>query len=109
MRNLQNSLKLLEESRKYLAGGVASGVQNAFSPHALFMDYGEGSHIFDVDGNQYVDYVLGFRPLILGHAPKILTDAVSDQLRRGTVFGSPSKDLVELSRILCELLPSGCA
>jgi glutamate-1-semialdehyde 2,1-aminomutase len=106
MRNLSKSKALLEESRKYLAGGVPSGVQSAFAPHPIFVDHGQGSHFYDVDGNAYLDYVLGFGPLILGHAPCVLTQAITDQLERGTVFGSPNEAIITLSRLICEILPS---
>ena len=105
MRNIKKSEVLLDEARKYLAGGVPSGVQGAFAPHPLFVDRGEGAHFYDVDGNAYIDYVLGFGPLILGHAPAVLTRAVTEQIQRGTVFGSPSENLLELSRLACEIIP----
>ena len=106
MISLNRSKILLDEARNFLAGGVPSVVQNAFLPHAIFMEHGKGSHLYDVDGNSYLDYVLGFGPLILGHAPDGLNEAVIAQVKRGALFGAPSELLVELSRLTCEILPS---
>src|SRR5690625_5828815 len=67
------SAALLERSKRVLAGGVSSEFRKFSSPHALFYTHGEGSRLFDVDGNEYLDFSLSQGPLILGHShPEVL-------------------------------------
>ena len=70
-----NSQELFEESKKIIPGGVSSPVR-AFKPYPFFVAKGEGSHIYDVDGNSYIDHCLAYGPLILGHADKDITSGV---------------------------------
>jgi len=106
VRTLTKSKELLEASKQHLAGGAPSAIETLFLPHPVLIDHGEGSHFYDVDGNEYIDYVLGFGPLILGHCPPMVIEAVKDQLQRGSAFGAPYAALAELSRRVCEILPS---
>ena len=72
----------------------------------LFMERGEGSRIFDVDGNSYVDYVMSYGPLVLGHTHPEVVEAIERTARRGTTFGAPTELEVELAGLVCEAVPS---
>lgn len=87
-----------------LPGGVDSPVR-AFEPYPFFIEQGEGSRIRDVDGNEYVDYCLAYGPLILGHRPPEVVEAVRDQLKRGILFGIPSELELELAEKITKHVP----
>jgi len=88
----QASIAYKEVAARSVAGGVASSWQDA-PPHAIYIDRGEGSRIWDVDGNEYVDFHLGYGAMVVGHAhPKVL-EAIQRQARRGTHFAQPTRDL----------------
>ena len=106
MYSTARSKAMFEESQKHLAGGVGSHVRASVKPYPVFMDHGRGSHIYDVDGNEYVDFLLAYGPLILGHCPEPVVKAVKEQLDRGTAFGTPHAVEIELSKLICELVPS---
>jgi glutamate-1-semialdehyde 2,1-aminomutase len=74
-----------ERSRRTFAGGIGSAAR--ILPEPLFAQSGRGSRLIDIDGNEYIDYVLGYGPLILGHAPKVVNDAVIAQIPKGTMYG----------------------
>jgi glutamate-1-semialdehyde 2,1-aminomutase len=71
-----------------------------------FIDHGEGSRIFDVDGNSYIDYVGSWGPLLLGHRPPAVIDALREVLESGTSFGAPTAREVELAELIAEMVPS---
>ena len=71
-----------------------------------FIARGEGSHIFDVDGNEYIDYICSWGPLILGHRPKPVIDALAAALEIGTSFGAPTGREVELAELIIDAVPS---
>lgn len=107
MRKLQKSKKLFEESRRYFAGGVGSNprlIRELGFP--IYFERGMGSKIYDADGNEYIDYVLGMGPLILGHCPSAVVEAVKKQLDMGTIFASSIPQELDLSRKVCECFPS---
>jgi glutamate-1-semialdehyde 2,1-aminomutase len=91
------SIRTYERARRALAGGVSSNFRLGGSPVPLFFERGEGAHLIDVDGNQYVDYVLGMGPDVLGHAPASVVAAVRDQLPRGQLFAGQTRGEVELA------------
>jgi glutamate-1-semialdehyde 2,1-aminomutase len=102
---MSKSERLFERAKKLMPGGVNSPVR-AFLPYPFFTRRAKGSKLFDVDGKEYIDYCLGFGPLILGHAyPKVI-EAVKAQLEDGTLFGTPSEQEVELAEIVCKVVPS---
>ncbi len=105
MDRFSRSRALLEESRKYLAGGVSTSVRRPSRPFPLFFDHAEGAHLFDVDGNRYVDYTLGWGPLVLGHSHPEMVRAVADQLRKGQTYGAQHRWEVEVARRLVDLIP----
>ncbi|MBO6574476.1 MAG: glutamate-1-semialdehyde 2,1-aminomutase [Rhodothermales bacterium] len=99
---------LFAEAQSLLPGGVDSPAR-AFrsvggNPH--FMASGKGAWMTDVDGNRFVDYVLSFGPLILGHAPEVLTSALAEAAAKGTSFGAPSPLELELARLVQAFMPS---
>ncbi|MGQ9645817.1 MAG: aspartate aminotransferase family protein [Thermodesulfobacteriota bacterium] len=106
MLKLETSISLFEESRRYLAGGVGSNARLTAEMSPIYFKKGLGSKVYDVDGNEYIDYVLAWGPLILGHCPPAVVAAVKRQLDAGTIFGSSVQEEVDLSRRICEYMPS---
>jgi glutamate-1-semialdehyde 2,1-aminomutase len=103
---LDASAALYAAARNVVPGGVGSNDRGLVHPHPIFITHGSGSHIWDVDGNEYVDYLLGYGPLLLGHAHPTLIDAVQRQLSRGSVYGIPHRLEVEVGELLADLFPS---
>ncbi len=99
------SEELFARSRALTPGGVSSPVR-AFPPNPLFIAGGKGSHITDVDGNDYVDLCMAYGPLIAGHACPEAMEAAAAQLRKGTVYGAPSEPELELIGAITERVPS---
>jgi glutamate-1-semialdehyde 2,1-aminomutase len=104
----KRSEELFEAAQKSIPGGVNSPVR-AFGNLGItppFIVSGQGSHIQDVDGREYVDYVGSWGPLIFGHAhPKVL-DAIRRTLERGTSFGAPTELEIEMAERICDMVPS---
>jgi len=102
------SEELFEEAVGLLPGGVSSPVRafRAVGGSPLFIERGEGAYVVDVDGNRYVDYVLSWGPLVLGHAhPRVVT-ALEDAVRCGTSYGAPSPLELDLARLIRDAIPS---
>lgn len=99
-----NSKDLYEDAKRLIPGGVNSPVR-AFDPYPFFISEGEGSRITDVDGNEYLDYCLGYGPLILGHKPPVVMKAILEQLKKGTHFGIPNKAEIKLAEKIVSLVP----
>ena len=102
---LSESERLFKKAKRLIPGGVNSPVR-AFTPYPFFTKTAKGSHLTDVDGKEYIDYCLGYGPLILGHAAKQIVEAVKDQLDQGTLYGTPSEQEVELAELICKCVPS---
>ncbi len=100
------SQQMYEDAKEIFAMGVGSQVQSFAKPHPLYMTHGCGSRLYDVDGNEFIDYLLNYGPLILGHSPKILNDAVKSQLDKGTAFGEPHSLQIEVCKLLIDAIPS---
>jgi glutamate-1-semialdehyde 2,1-aminomutase len=102
------SARLMERALKRMPGGVNSPVRafRSVGGDPLFMEQGEGSRISDADGNSYVDYVMSYGPLVLGHAHPQVIEAVERTARKGTTFGAPTELEVELAELVCEAVPS---
>jgi glutamate-1-semialdehyde 2,1-aminomutase len=100
------SCQMYEEAKQVFAMGVGSQVQSFGRPHPLYMTHGAGSKLYDLDGNEFIDYLLNYGPLILGHCPKVLHDSIRSQLDQGTAFGEPHPLQVEAARLLVEAVPS---
>ncbi|HXI72209.1 MAG TPA: glutamate-1-semialdehyde 2,1-aminomutase [Verrucomicrobiae bacterium] len=106
--NRVQSEKLFAEALKYIPGGVNSPVRafRAVGGNPFFVNRASGSKIWDVDGNELIDYVLTWGPAILGHAhPKIIA-AVKAAAEHGTSFGIPNPLEVTMAKLICELVPS---
>jgi glutamate-1-semialdehyde 2,1-aminomutase len=86
------SIEYREIAERHVAGGVASSWQ-ASPPHAIFIDRGDGSRIWDIDGNEYIDYHLGYGAMVVGHAHPAVVEAIQRQASRGTHFAQPTKHL----------------
>lgn len=106
--NLKKSLQAFNEAKKFMPGGVNSPVRSFSSVNSNppFISHGKGSHIFDIDGNEYVDFVGSWGPLILGHANPRVVDALSRQIARGTSFGAPTELETKLARLVNKIFPS---
>ncbi|MGH3136644.1 MAG: glutamate-1-semialdehyde 2,1-aminomutase [Gaiellaceae bacterium] len=107
-RGRARSEELFAEAVNLLPGGVSSPVRafRAVGGSPLFIERGEGAYLIDVDGNRYVDYVLSWGPLILGHAHPRVVAALEDAVPRGTSFGAPSPLELELARLIRGAMPS---
>ncbi len=104
----ERSDELFAEALELLPGGVSSPVRafKAVGGSPLFIERGEGAYLVDVDGNRYVDYVLSWGPLILGHAHPRVVAALGEAARKGTSFGAPSPLELELARLIRAAMPS---
>jgi len=108
MSGLQRSAALFERACRHIPGGVNSPVRafGAVGGTPVFIAEAAGATITDVDGNQYVDYVGSWGPMILGHGHATVTRALEEALGRGTSFGAPTEGEVELAALVAELVPS---
>ncbi len=108
MLAMDRSARLMERALRRMPGGVNSPVRafRSVGGDPLFMQRGEGSRIIDVDGNSYVDYVMSYGPLVLGHAHPEVVEAIERTARKGTTFGAPTELEVELAELVCEAVPS---
>ncbi|MEW5957819.1 MAG: glutamate-1-semialdehyde 2,1-aminomutase [Chloroflexota bacterium] len=106
--NFSNSKKLFAAAQKVIPGGVNSPVRafRAVGGQPLFIDRAEGAHVWDADGNRYIDYVLSWGPLILGHAHPRVVEALQRAAKRGTSYGAPTALETELAELVCEMVPS---
>jgi glutamate-1-semialdehyde 2,1-aminomutase len=105
---MNRSSELFARAQRRIPGGVNSPVR-AFrnvDGEPFFVDRGQGARIWDVDGNEYIDYVGSWGPAILGHAPKVVVEAVRDAATRGLSFGIPNLLEAEMAELICEWIPS---
>lgn len=104
----ERSQALYEAAQRVLPGGVNSPVRafRAVGGTPLFIEQGAGTHIWDADGNRYIDYVLSWGPLVLGHAPQAVTEAITRQALLGTSFGAPTKLETQLAELVIEIMPN---
>ncbi|HET9857065.1 MAG TPA: glutamate-1-semialdehyde 2,1-aminomutase, partial [Chthoniobacterales bacterium] len=104
----RRSSKLFAGAQERIPGGVNSPVR-AFrnvGGEPFFVERAAGAKIWDVDGQEYIDYVGSWGPAILGHAPNVVVDAVRDAAARGLSFGIPNPLEVELAELICQWMPS---
>ena len=96
------------EARRFIPGGVNSPVRafRGVGGEPFFVERAEGSHIWDLDGNELIDYVGTWGPAILGHAPAVVRDAIVAAASRGVSFGIPNAFEVEMARLICQWVPS---
>jgi glutamate-1-semialdehyde 2,1-aminomutase len=108
MKNNGTSEALFEKSLAVIPGGVNSPVR-AFKSVGLpprFIQSGRGSKIRDVDGNEFIDFVASWGPLILGHAHPEIIDALSDAMHKGTSFGAPTRQELDMAQTIADMVPS---
>ncbi len=105
---LEKSKKLFEEAQKYLVGGVNSPVRafKSVGMEPVFIKKGKGSRVWDVDDNEYIDYVLSWGPLILGHANDQIINAIKEVSNYGTSFGAPTELEIEMAKAVIDAVPS---
>ena len=108
MKNLNRSEHLFEEAQRYLPGGVDSPVRafKAVGGTPIFIKRGEGSRLYDEDGNEFIDYVCSWGPLILGHAHPGVVKAIKKAVERGSSFGAPTELETKLAKLICAAMPS---
>jgi glutamate-1-semialdehyde 2,1-aminomutase len=104
----ERSRKIFEASRRLMPGGVNSPVRAflAVGGEPVVFAYGLGPRFFDVDGNEYIDYVLSWGPLILGHAHPSIVEIIQRAAERGTTFGAPTELEAEMARLVVDAVPS---
>ncbi|MGM0770110.1 MAG: glutamate-1-semialdehyde 2,1-aminomutase [Halobacteriota archaeon] len=105
MVTLEKSKDLFDKAKNLLPGGVSSPVR-AISPYPFYTKSANGSHITDVDGNEYIDYCLAYGPNILGHANPVIKEAIVEQLDKGWLYGTPTELEVTLAEKIASLYPS---
>lgn len=100
--NRHNSDLLFEEAKTLFPGGVNSPVRafKAVGGHPLFIDHGAEAHLYDADGNKFIDFCCSYGPLILGHAPEEVVEAVNETVKKGTTFGAPTKLENDLANLI---------
>ncbi|MSQ14608.1 MAG: glutamate-1-semialdehyde-2,1-aminomutase, partial [Dehalococcoidia bacterium] len=106
--NTSHSQELYAEAQKYMPGGVSSPVRafRAVGGNPLFIQRGAGSHIYDADGNEFIDYVCSWGPLIAGHAHPKVVAAIQKAAELGTSYGAPTEAEIELAKLIISALPS---
>jgi glutamate-1-semialdehyde 2,1-aminomutase len=106
--NTPKSIELFKQAISLLPGGVDSPVRafRAVGGQPLFIDHGQGPYLYDVDGNRYIDYVLSWGPLILGHARQEVVVALQKAIEKGSSFGAPSPLEVQLAEAVMTLMPN---
>lgn len=103
MRRTDTSEALFERASRYIPGGVNSPVRafRAVGLTPLYIDHGRGAHVFDADGNEYIDYISSWGPLLLGHAFPPIQEAIRQELEKGTSYGACNAREVEMAELIC--------
>ena len=106
--NFTKSQQLYQQALNLIPGGVNSPVRACKSVGAapLFIDRADGSHIFDADGNRFIDYIGSWGPMILGHRHPAVIEAIAEVLQRGTSFGAPMDLEIQLAQMVIDAYPS---
>lgn len=105
--SIEKSKALFAEAKQVIPGGVNSPVRSfrSVGGNPLFIERAKGSHIYDVDGHAYIDYVLSWGPMILGHAHPEILAALTDAMQRGTSYGAPTALETEMAKAILRVLP----
>ncbi|RDU36290.1 glutamate-1-semialdehyde-2,1-aminomutase [Neobacillus piezotolerans] len=108
MRSYDKSIEAFKEAKTLMPGGVNSPVRafKSVNMDPIFMARGKGSKIYDIDGNEYIDYVLSWGPLILGHTNDRVVEAIKKVAELGTSYGAPTLMENELAKLVIERVPS---
>ncbi len=105
--NHENSRALYDRALSVLPGGVNSSVRAAIRPYPFFIERGDGGHLIDADGNRYIDFVMGYGPLLLGHnLPQQVESAIQRHASAGPMYGAPTEVEVELAEFVARHVPS---
>lgn len=106
--NQEKSTIAFAEAKEYIPGGVNSPVRSFRSVGGVppFIASAKGSKVYDIDGNEYIDYILSYGPQLLGHAPEVVTKAIEAATLRGTSYGMPTLAETELAKLVTKLVPS---
>src|SRR5581483_2744228 len=97
----RRSLSYREEAKRRLPGGVSSSWQS-WPPHPIYVSHGRGSHVWDIDGNEYVDYHNGYGVMVMGHAHPKIVEAVQRRVELGTHFAQPTEEALPVAENLAE-------
>lgn len=99
---------MFDEAKKYIPGGVNSPVRafNAVGGTPVFIKKAKGAYLFDEDGNQFIDYIASWGPMILGHAHQPVIDAVIEKTKLGTSFGAPTEIETEIAKLAVSMVPN---
>lgn len=102
------SINLFKEAQKYLVGGVNSPVRsyNAVGGTPIFIESGRGQYIYDADGNEYLDFMGSWGPLIFGHADPDVVNAIKRTVEKGVTFGAPCEQEIDLAKLIVDFVPS---
>ena len=105
---MKDSATLFEEAKRYIPGGVNSPVRafKAVGATPVFISKASGSRIWDVEGNEYIDYVSSWGPMILGHSHPAVVDAINEAAKKGTSYGIPTEMEIEMARLVTRAFPS---
>ncbi|GLB58391.1 glutamate-1-semialdehyde 2,1-aminomutase [Cytobacillus sp. NCCP-133] len=108
MRSYNKSIEAFKEASELMPGGVNSPVRafKSVNMDPIFMERGKGSKIYDIDGNEYIDYVLSWGPLILGHTNDRVLESIKKVAEMGTSFGAPTEIENELAKLVIDRVPS---
>jgi len=106
--NLEKSKQLFAEAKKYIPGGVNSPVRafKSVGGNPVFIERGTGSKFYDVDGNEFIDYIGSWGPHLFGHNPPFIKEALLNAIENGTSFGAPTELEIKMAEIITELVPS---
>lgn len=108
MREITNSKRLFEQAKKFIPGGVNSPVRafRAVGGTPLFIKKAKGAFLYDEDGNEYIDLINSWGPMILGHAHPLVENAVKEALSASPSFGAPTAREVEMAERICAMVPA---
>src|SRR3954470_14108248 len=104
----ERSQQWFERAKKVLAGGISSSARATTTgplPYPLYITHGQGSRVWDADDNEFVDYLLSYGSVILGHSQPELSEAIKGQLEHGTMYGTCNTVEVELAEQICKMVP----
>src|ERR1700722_4598297 len=106
--HIKKSHRLFERAKQVIPGGVNSPARSCQAVGAIpvFIKGADGAHIYDIDGDSFIDYVCSWGPMILGHKHPQIMEAIEHALHYGTSFGAPCPAEVDMAEIICKSMPS---
>src|SRR5690554_129236 len=106
--NVDKSIEAYKKSSSLIPGGVNSPVRafKSVGGNPLFIQKAKGAKIWDIDGNEYIDFVASWGPLILGHAPQAIVAAIQEAAELGTSYGAPTLIETQVAEIISQMIPS---